>query len=46
MGLETVISIGIAAVIALLIGIYQRLGDNQKKIEKLLESIWEEIRKS
>jgi len=46
MELGTVISIGIAAIIALLIGIYQRLGDNQKKIERLFESIWKEIRKS
>ena len=45
MELETAIKIGIGVIIALLIGIYQRLGDNQKKIERLFESIWKEIRK-
>ena len=46
MELETVVKIGFAVIIALLIGIYYRLGDNQKKTERILESIWKEIGKS
>ena len=45
MGLETVLKIGIAAIIALLVAVYMRLGDNQKRTEKLLENgIWEKLK--
>ncbi len=44
MDLELVLKLGIVAIIILLIGIYQRLGDNQKKLEEYCTGLWKKLK--